>query len=69
MIKRAIQLPLYGLGLLTLAYGLFFVPLGDRTLFQHLKRIAATDEAQELNREVQDATAQAARSVEEKLRE
>lgn len=29
-------------------YCAFFVPLGERTLYAHLSRIAATDEAKEL---------------------
>jgi hypothetical protein len=33
-------------------YFVFFVPLGERTLFQHMRRIAATDEAGELREEV-----------------
>ncbi|MBC7173935.1 MAG: hypothetical protein H5U40_15950 [Polyangiaceae bacterium] len=36
-------------------YFFFFVPLGDRTTFQHLRRIVATDEAQELSHEVGEA--------------
>ena len=55
------------LGVLT--YATFFVPIGERTLFQHLSRIARTEEAQELGREVGDASARAsvevARQVEE----
>ncbi len=29
-------------------YGTFFVPIGSRTLYGHLRRIAATSEAHEL---------------------
>jgi hypothetical protein len=35
-----------------LAYFAFFVPLGERTLYQHLAGISATDEAQELKEEL-----------------
>ena len=35
-----------------LAYFAFYVPLGKRTLYQHLVGISATDEAQELKDEL-----------------
>jgi hypothetical protein len=38
--------------LVGLAYFAFFVPLGKRTLYQHLVGISATDEAQELKDEL-----------------
>ena len=51
----------------------FFVPLGERTLFQHFLRIAQTDEAQDLGREVEEAGRRVGdevqRSVEESARE
>jgi hypothetical protein len=37
-------------------YLLFFVQLGERSAFQHLMRVADTEEAQELGREVSAAT-------------
>jgi hypothetical protein len=40
---------------LVLLYFAFFVTLGRRTLFEHLSRIASTDEAQELGEDVVDA--------------
>lgn len=39
------------------AWVLFMVPFGRFTLFQHLARIARTDEARELGGEVDDARA------------
>ncbi len=41
--------------LCVVGYFVFFVPLGERTLFGHVRRIVATDEAQELGREVGEA--------------
>jgi hypothetical protein len=38
-----------------LAYGFFFVPLGERTLFDHTRRIAETPEAKDLGEEVGQA--------------
>ena len=50
-----------------------FVPLGERTLFQHIMRIAQTDEAQDLGREVNEAGRrmgdEVERTVEESARE
>lgn len=40
----------------TIAWFVFMVPLGRYTLFQHLRRIAATSEAQELGGEVGEAS-------------
>jgi hypothetical protein len=39
-------------GLAALAYFVFFVPLGDRTMYRHLVGISETDEAQELKDEL-----------------
>jgi hypothetical protein len=36
------------LALAALLYCMFFVPIGERTLYAHLSRIASTEEAQEL---------------------
>lgn len=44
-------------------YGFFFVPLGERTLFEHVWRIARTDEAQDLGREAAEASVRAGREV------
>jgi hypothetical protein len=39
-----------------LVYVLFFVRLGERTTFQHLRRVINTEEAQELGRDLSAAT-------------
>lgn len=36
-------------------YFVFLVPLGERTLYQHIMRIARTEEAQDLGEEVGEA--------------
>lgn len=43
------------IGFLVAAYVWFFVPLGQRTLHQHLLRIAATEPAQDLAQEAEVA--------------
>ena len=45
---------LVGLAVVTVVY--FFVPLGRFTLYEHTLRIAATEPAQELGREVEKAS-------------
>lgn len=52
LIRSAISL----ITLCVAAYLFFFVPLGRRTMFEHLVRISQTDEAQDLGRELGDAT-------------
>ena len=56
MIRRSIRLMWRGAILGFLVYLLFFVQLGERSAFQHLMRVADTEEAQELGREVSAAT-------------
>ena len=56
MIRRSIRLMWRGAILAFLVYLLFFVQLGERSAFQHLMRVADTEEAQELGREVSAAT-------------
>lgn len=68
MIKNAIKGVVYLTAFGVLAYLFFFVPLGERTTWQHLQRIAATDEAQELGTEVGEATERAESALREKLR-
>lgn len=48
MVRLAAKLLMWAAAL----YVFFFVPLGERTLYQHLERIAATPAAQELGGEV-----------------
>lgn len=56
MIRRTIRLLWRGAVVGFLAYAFFFARLGERTPFQHVMRIAATSEAQELGHEVGVAT-------------
>ncbi len=56
MIKRSMRLMWRGAILGFLVYLLFFVQLGERSAFQHLMRVADTQEAKELGREVSAAT-------------
>ena len=56
MIRRMMRLMWRGAVLAFLVYVLFFVQLGERSAFQHLMRVADTQEAQELGREVGAAT-------------
>ena len=48
MLRALLRLTLQMLALAALLYFVFFVPVGERTLYAHLSRIASTDEAQEL---------------------
>lgn len=60
-------LALIGLGVVL--YVVLFVPLGSRTLWEHGRRIAATDEAQELGAEASDAADRLQQHLEEELQE
>ncbi len=55
MIVRSVKLLWSLLVLAALTWFVFFVELGERTLFQHVMRISQTDEAQDLGREVREA--------------
>jgi hypothetical protein len=63
MIKRSMRLMWRGAVLAFLIYVLFFVQLGERSAFQHLMRVADTDEAQELGREVSAATERISKEI------
>lgn len=54
-------------GLAVVAYVFFFVPLGQRTMYQHGRRIAGTDEARELGREATEAADRLRDHVEEQI--
>lgn len=69
MIRRTIRLVWTGAVLAFLAYVLFFVRLGERTPFQHLMRVAGTEEAQELGREVGAATERISKKIGEQVNE
>lgn len=52
MIRGAVKLLVTLTGLVAIAYVVFLVPLGERTLFEHVRRIAGTEEAQDLGRDL-----------------
>lgn len=55
MIRHFIRAIITLAGVGVILYGVFFVPLGERTMYQHLSRVAGTDEAQDLGRELGEA--------------
>lgn len=59
LIKAGIALVVGG----AVAYVTFFVPLGEKTLYQHLAGISATPEAQELGDEVRKKIDDAAEQI------
>ncbi|MGF1466380.1 MAG: hypothetical protein ACFCGT_09610 [Sandaracinaceae bacterium] len=64
--RRLIDGVLWLVGLTVVLYVYFLVPIGERTLFQHTLRIAATEPAKELGRELGDVGARLKdRAVEE----
>jgi hypothetical protein len=69
MIRRTIRLVWTGAVLAFLAYVLFFVRLGERTPFQHLMRLAGTEEAKELGREVGAATERISKKIGDQVHE
>ncbi|MFW2387505.1 MAG: hypothetical protein ACN4G0_04160 [Polyangiales bacterium] len=69
MIRRMLKLVWTGVVLAFVAYILFFTRLGDRTPFQHLMRVAGTDEAKELGREVTEATGRITKKIGDQVHE
>ena len=69
MIRRAVKALVYVTAFGVLCYLFFFVPLGRRTMWEHVQRIAATDEAQDLSEDVSSASDRAGAAVREKIRE
>ena len=69
MIRRMLKLVWTGAVLAFLAYVLFFTRLGNRTPFQHLMRVAGTDEAKELGREVSAATERISKKIGDQVHE
>jgi uncharacterized membrane protein len=53
--RRLINGILWFVGLVVVLFVYFLVPVGRFTLFQHTQRIAATEPAQELGRELGEA--------------
>lgn len=60
---------LAAIGLAVVLYVSFFIPLGERTLAQHVQRIWATDEAQELSRDIETAADDLETHLQERLRD
>ena len=54
---------IFGLGLCVFGFVFFLVPLGEHTLFEHIWRIAQTDEARELGNEVKKKAASAGKEL------
>ncbi len=69
MIRKTLKAIVYVTAFGVLTYLFFFVPLGRRTMWEHVRRIAATDEAQDLGEDVSTATDRAGSALREKLRE
>lgn len=67
MLSRTINAFFWLIGVLVFSYVYFFVPVGRRTLFDHTRRIAATDEARELGDELEDASERVRGHLEERL--
>lgn len=63
MIRAALKTCVLSVLLAVTLYGVFFVPLGERTLWEHLSRIAATEEAQDLGREADQASERFGRAL------
>lgn len=68
MIGRKLDAILGLIGLGTLVYVFFTVPIGSRTAYEHVRRIAATEPAQELGREVERTSQEVTKQVVEKAR-
>ena len=69
MIRRALKLGVSLVILLIVAYFSFMVPLGRYTLYEHIVRIAATEEAQEFGGDVRNASQELTDRVGEEIRE
>ncbi len=69
MIVRSVKLLWSLLVFAAVLWFALFVELGERTLFQHILRIAQTDEAQDLGREVNEAGRRASEEVERTVEE
>jgi hypothetical protein len=63
MLAFVLRLAVRMLVLAAVLYATFFVPIGTRTLYAHITRIAATDEAHELIEAVSIKAKEAAHAV------
>jgi len=69
VIRKSIKALVYVTAFAVLCYLFFFVPLGRRTMWEHVQRIAATDEAQDLSEDVSSASDRVEGAVRQKIRE
>ena len=69
MIGRKLDALLAFIGLCTVAYVFFRVPLGQRTMYEHAKRIAATEPARELETDVRSRSDEVRREVTSKVKQ
>lgn len=67
MLTQALRWVVSAVTALALLYLFFFVPLGTRTLYEHARRVASTEEAQELGRDVSRASQQVLDRTREEL--
>ena len=69
MIRKATTALVYVTAFGVLCYLFFFVPLGRRTMWEHVQRISATDEARDLGEDVSTASERVEGAVRDKIRE
>ena len=65
MIRRIFSL----IGFVAFMYFVIFIPIGELTTWQHLRRIWATDEAQHMSQEMEGAIRELEGDLEERLHE
>jgi len=61
LFKTAIRLLIFALAL----FAFFTVPLGEKTLYQHVSRLLATEEAKDLGRELKGASKKIGDAIQE----
>lgn len=69
MITWAVRAAISFVVLAIVLYFVFLVPLGERTLYEHVRRIASTEEAQDLGEEVGEAGERLSEELERRARE
>ena len=65
LFKTAIRLIIFALAL----FAFFTVPLGEKTLYQHVSGLLSTDEAKDLGRELKGATRKIGDAIQEGAQE
>jgi len=63
MFRALFKLATLSMCTLGLSYVVFFVPLGQKTLFEHLSAIIQTNEAQELGTEIKQVSQRGEQAV------